>query len=76
MESKANRRSLRTIAQLLVSGGFTALVAAISSGLEPHVVGLILAASQVAVTWGQNFLEQKEIIPTIFPAPPPQDPQA
>ncbi len=75
MRSKANRRSLRTIAQFIVGGGFTALIAAITAGMEPYVLGIVLAVSTVAVTWGQNFLEENEIIPTIFPAPPPQDPQ-
>lgn len=76
MESKANRRSLRTIAQFIVGGGFTALVTAIASGLEPYVLGIVLAVCTCAVTWGQNYLEDHEIVPTLFPAPPPQDPQA
>lgn len=71
--TRANRRGLRTLAQLVVSGGFTALVAALSAGLSPWQVGIVLACSQLAVTWGQNFLEGRELVPELLaptaPAP-------
>ena len=76
MKSKANRRSLRTIAQFVVGGGFTALVTAVANGLEPYVLGIVLATCTVMVTWGQNYLEDHEVVPTFLPAPPPQDPGA
>lgn len=76
MKSKANRRSLRTIVQFVLGGGFTALVALMAEGLDSRTTALILAAGTLAVTWVQNYAEEHEIIPTLLPAPPPNDPEA
>lgn len=70
--NRANRRSLRTIAQLIVSAGFTALVSVVAEGLTPFQAGVTLAAAQVAVTWAQNFLEGKELVPEFLPPSPPE----
>ncbi len=69
MHSEANRRSLRTIIQFVLSGGLTTLVAIMSNGLSPKTVGLILAVTHVAITWVQNYAEDHEIIPVVLPAP-------
>lgn len=76
MRSKANRRSLRTIIQFILGGGFTGLVAIMAQGLSARFTALILAGGTIAVTWVQNYAEDHEIIPVILPAPPPESTQA
>lgn len=69
MHSKANRRTLRTIIQFVLSGGLTTLAAIMSDGLSARQVGLILAIVHISVTWVQNYAEDHEIISTVLPAP-------
>jgi hypothetical protein len=72
--TRANRRALRTLAQLVVSAGFTAAVAAVVQGLSATQAGAVLAASQLAVTWAQNYLEGAGFVPELLPAPHPEAP--
>lgn len=68
--NRANRRALRTLAQLVVSAGFTAAVAVIVQGLTATQAGLVLAGAQLVVTWGQNYLEAKDLVPELLPPAP------
>lgn len=65
----STRRALRTILQLVASGGLTALVNAIAGGLSPATSVLVLALFQVIVTYAQNFLEDNTSFPTILKGP-------
>jgi hypothetical protein len=76
MRSKANRRSLRTLIQFILGGGFLTMINATADGLSTRATALILGAATIAITWVQNYAEDHEIIPTILPAPPPDPPQA
>lgn len=69
MRSKANRRTLRTIIQFILGGGFTTLTVAMSNGLSPLFTALILSISTIVVVWVQNYAEDHEIIPVVLPAP-------
>lgn len=69
--TRANRRALRTLAQLVVSAGFTGIVAVIVQGLTATQAGAVLAASQLAVTWAHNFLEGRDLLPELLPPKPP-----
>lgn len=66
--NKGIRKALRTLAQLVVSGGLTALVAAVTDGLDPQTAVIVLAGWQVAVTFCQNALEAKGVVPELLPA--------
>jgi hypothetical protein len=71
--NRANRKALRTLAQLVVSAGFTAAVAIIVQGLTAAQAGAVLAVSavsQLVVTWGQNYLEAKDVLPEFLPPKP------
>ncbi len=72
--SRANRRALRTLAQLVVSAGFTAAVAVIVQGLTATQAAAVLAGAQLLVTWGQNYLEAKDLVPELLPPPGPKRP--
>lgn len=75
MRSKANRRSLRTIIQFILGGGFLTLMTVLSDGLSAKSTALILAGGTIAITWVQNYAEDHKIIPVILPAPPPNNVQ-
>lgn len=64
--SETWKRVFRTLLQLVVSGGLTAAVTAISGGLAPAVAALVLAGWQLVVTWAQNSLEEKKVIPSVM----------
>lgn len=66
----AVRKGLRTLLQLVVSGGLTALVAALADGLAPQTAAIVLAGWQVVVTLVQNTLEASGTVPTLLPSPP------
>lgn len=75
------RRPLRTLAQLIVGGGLTAVVAAISDGLAPATAAVWMAIWTVVVTVAQNYLEDNTAFPAVLKAPPspgvnPQPPDA
>lgn len=65
----ALRKTVRTLLQLVVSGGLTALVSAITDGLAPETTAVVLAAWQVVVTLAQNALESAGAVPTLLPSP-------
>lgn len=65
--SKAVRRGLRTLLQLIAAGGMTGLVAAVSEGLSAYTSGIVLAASTVLVAFTQNLLEDTGAVPTLLP---------
>ena len=68
--NRANCRALRTLAQLVVSAGFTAAVAVIVQGLSATQAGAVLAGAQLVVTWGQNWLEAHDLVPELLPPAP------
>ncbi len=68
MYSKANTRALRTIIQFILGGGLTALITLMSDGLGPKMTGVILAIGTVCVTWVQNYAEDHELLPVLFPS--------
>jgi hypothetical protein len=67
--TRSNRRTLRTLAQLVASSGFTGLVAALTSGLSPWWVAVVLASSQLGITKAQNWLEENDFVPELLAAP-------
>lgn len=67
-------RTIRTILQVVASGGLTAMVATVADGLSPVVSALVLAVWMIVVTFAQNALEEKEIVPTFFKPDPGLDP--
>ncbi len=64
--SESLARTLRTIIQVIASGGLTGIVALITDGLSPFLAAGVLAVSQVVVTYSQNVLEERDIIPSVF----------
>lgn len=64
----AARKAVRTILQLVVSGGLTAAVTALAD-LKAEWTPLILAGWQVLVTYAQNELEASGAVPTLLPSP-------
>lgn len=63
----ANRRTLRTLLQLIAAGGFTGIIGAISGELSTLIGGLLSGALMLAVVWSQNRLEATGAIPTVLP---------
>ncbi|MDP9472118.1 MAG: hypothetical protein M3Q71_15860 [Chloroflexota bacterium] len=61
----ASRRALRTLAQFVVAGGFTAMVDAYIVGLDTGEKATVLAVAQLVVTFAQNYLEDLGSIPAI-----------
>lgn len=59
-------RVFRTLLQLIVAGGLTALISLLANGLDPAWTALILAGWQAVVTAAQNYLEATKIIPAIL----------
>lgn len=69
MKNDPARRAIRTLLQLIASGGLTVLVGEFVDGLTPRQAALTLAAWQVVVTYLQNVLEDKGTIPSLLKAP-------
>lgn len=69
--NRATRKALRTLLQLIASGGLTVLVSAVAEGLSPTSAGLVLALNTVAVTFLQNLLEAEGVVPTLLPTTMP-----
>lgn len=67
--NRALRKALRTILQVIASGGLTALVSAIAGGIAPATAAIVLATWTVIVTYVQNALEGTGTIPTLLPSP-------
>jgi len=72
--NRAARKAIRTLLQLIASGGLTALVAAVADGLAAATATIVLAAWTVVVTYVQNALEDNCTIPTLLPSPHKGDP--
>lgn len=66
--SDAVRRALRTLMQLVASGGLTALVDKLVGGMDPAYVAIVMAVWQVAVTFAHNWLEDNTAFPTVLKA--------
>lgn len=64
--SESLARTLRTILQVIASGGLTGIVTLASNGLTPIVAAIVFAVSQVGVTYCQNVLEERKVIPAVF----------
>jgi hypothetical protein len=62
----AFHRVVRTLLQLIVAGGLTALVNTFASGLDPSWMAFVLAGWQLVVTAAQNYLEATNVIPAIL----------
>lgn len=67
--NRALRKALRTLLQVIASGGLTALVSAIAGGVAPATAAIVLAGWTVVVTYVQNALEGTGSIPTLLPSP-------
>jgi hypothetical protein len=67
--NRAARKAIRTLLQVIASGGLTALVSAIAGGIEPATAAIFMAAWTVIVTYTQNALEGTGTIPTLLPSP-------
>lgn len=67
--SDAKRRTIRTLLQLIASGGLTALVAAVADGLTATQAASVLAAWNIVVTFSQNWAEDNTTFPAVFKAP-------
>ena len=65
------KKATRTLLQLIVSGGLTATVTAIT-GTSKNAL-FILAVWQVIVTFAQNTLEDTGSIPTLLPTTPKEN---
>lgn len=63
------RRAIRTLLQLIASGGLTALVDSFAGGLSPESATLLLMINTVLVTFLQNYLEDNTSFPAILKAP-------
>lgn len=59
---EASNRAVRTLAQLIASGGLTALVDQAVGGLSAEQAGLVLTGWAVFVTFVHNYLEDAGII--------------
>lgn len=70
--SDATRRFLRTVIQLIASGGLTAIVDAVVGGLSPAMIALVLAVWQAVVTYCHNWLEDNTRFPAMLKAPASQ----
>lgn len=68
--SDSARRAIRTLLQLVASGGLTALIEYIAGGLSPFISGLLLVVNTVLVTFAHNYLEDNTSFPTILKTPP------
>lgn len=64
--NKGLRKAIRTMVQLIVSGGLTALVAAVAN-LDAATSAVVLGGWQVVVTFCQNALESSGRIPELLP---------
>lgn len=60
------KRGIRTLIQLVASGGLTALVDKLAGGLDPSYVALVLSGWQVVVTLAQNWLEDNTAFPAVL----------
>ncbi len=61
----ASRRALRTLAQFVVAGGFTAMIDAYIVNLGTGEQATVLALSQLVITFAQNYLEDLGAIPSV-----------
>jgi hypothetical protein len=60
------QRAARTIIQLIAAGGLTALTDQIASDLPANYAVYFMILYTAVVSWSQNYLESKEVIPTIL----------
>lgn len=65
--NRGTKKALRTLVQMIVSGGLTALVNTLASGLEPTTKLMVAAGWMFIVTFAQNNLETAGAIPTLLP---------
>lgn len=62
-------KAIRTVFQLLVSGGFTVMVNEFASGLSPGGKLGVAGGFLVLTTFAQNSLETAGTIPVLLPSP-------
>ena len=65
----ASRRALRTLFQFIVAGGFTEVINQFVVDLDGTQKLLVLAVSQLVVTFAQNYLEDNTSTPALLKAP-------
>lgn len=63
------KKGLRTIGQVIVGGGATALVAALADGLSPRNAALLLGAFTALAAFLQNYGEGSGHLPVLLPTP-------
>jgi len=63
------RKAVRTVVQVVASGGLTAAVDAVAGGLDPNTRVMVAAVWLVVVTFCQNALETRGTIPALLPTP-------
>lgn len=59
-------RIARTGMQMLAGGAFTVLFEQVARDVPPGYTPYVLIGSTLMVTAAQNFLEEKEVIPSIL----------
>ena len=60
------QRAARTFLQLVAAGGLTALTNQIADDLPVTVAPYLVIVYGFVVSWAQNYLESKDVIPTIL----------
>lgn len=63
------KKGLRTVGQVIVGGGATALVAALADGLSPRNAALLLGAFTALAAFLQNYGEGSGHLPVLLPTP-------
>ena len=59
-------RFIRSLLQLIVGGGLTALVTALTGGLDPALVAVVMTLCTLVVNFAQNMLEDMDKVPVIL----------
>lgn len=63
---EVRQRAIRTLLQLVAAGGLTALTDQIASDLPSSYAPYFVIVYTFIVSWAQNYLESKDVIPTIL----------
>lgn len=66
---RGSRKAIRTLVQIIASGGLTAAVDVLAGGLSPNAKVLVGAAWLVVTAFAQNALESNGTIPALLPTP-------
>lgn len=73
-ETRAIRKAIRTLLQVVVAAIGTGGLNVVLGGLDPSVLGVIGVTLTTVFTAIQNGLEDSEVIPRFLPSPTPIEP--